>query len=102
MIWSSYGRQQMKKSFKKINTKIVLYAIGAFIFVNLLLLINNNSFLISEKHVKTIQFKGMQPSTLSSNMQYFDCKYWTGRSVISVRYYVSAVRQCPFMYKLDR
>ena len=91
----------MKKSFKKINPKIILYAIGVIIIVNLLLLINNNSFLISEKHVKTIQFEGMQPTALSSNMQYFDCKYWTGRSVISVRYYVSAVRQCPFIYKLN-
>ncbi len=91
----------MKKTFKKISPKIVIYLIGVFILINLILLINNSSFLISEKHVKTIQFEGMQPSTMPINMQYYDCKYWTGRSVISTKYYITDVRQCPFIYKYN-
>ena len=92
----------MKKryTFKKINPKIVLYIIAIFIFLNLLILINNSSFLISEKTISKATVDG-EIYDLTKNSQYYHCRYWTGRSVINVQYYVTAVKQCPFTYKLN-
>ena len=80
--------------------KLLGIVVLGLIFINLLLLITNKSFLISEVLITEIEFEGGVVSKLNSNQQYYSCNYWTGRSIITAEFYASAVKQCPFIYDL--
>ena len=80
--------------------KLFIYSISFIIFLNLLLLISSKSFLISEKEIKQGTTTDSKIIYLPDSMQYYNCKYWTGRSIIKVQFYTSAVAQCPFIYDL--
>ena len=82
--------------------KQILIAVFAIIVLNLLLLVTNNGFLIYEKHIKEAAIKDTNKTLkIPEDMQWYHCRYWTGRSVIVQEFYVSAVPQCPFIYKLQ-
>ena len=80
--------------------KVGIFFVTIVILINILLLITNKSFLISEVLITEIKFEGGLVSKLNSNQQYYSCSYWTGRSTITAEFYASAVKQCPFIYDL--
>ena len=80
--------------------KVGIFFVTIVILINILLLITNKSFLISEVLITEIKFEGGLVSKLNSNQQYYSCNYWTGRSTITAEFYASAVKQCPFIYAL--
>ena len=82
--------------------KQILISIAAIVVLNLLLLITNNGFLIYEKHIKEARIMDTNKKLkIPEEMQTYHCRYWTGRSVVVQEFYVSAVPQCPFIYKLQ-